>query len=455
MRIRTKLTPIAVALAALAAAGTAMAQHPAAPDADLLTLDRAVELAVQDNATLKSAEIDIDRAGDRLAATRTKRFPSVNLYVLSAQNLTPINFRFQSGAFGTYPGIGPVPSTDTSISTPRQPTVTMINQLSQPLSQLHQIRLGIAMAQVDVELAREKASEKRKDLVASVKEAYFAILQTQSALETTDETIRMYAELDRLTDGYIIQQVVLRSDSLDVKARLAKSQYDASVLRDQLATQKERLNVLLGRDVETQFRVSPALEYTPYDVDLVAARGRALAERPEVRQARLNVERAGYDRRMKKSEYIPEISLNVSHVSMLNFDSILPRQVATVGVTVNWEVFDWGRKHHELEEKDRALEQADLALRDSSAKVVADVNEKYRTLGQTQRLLRVARMRLDACREDVRVTTERYRAQVALLKDALQAQTSLAEANTQYQQALLSFWTARADFEKAIGGEQP
>jgi outer membrane protein TolC len=33
----------------------------------------------------------------------------------------------------------------------------------------------------------------------------------------------------------------------------------------------------------------------------------------------------------------------------------------------------------------------------------------------------------------------------------LQAQSSLAEADRQYKQALLSFWTAKADFEKAIG----
>lgn len=450
--IRTSLSLLAVAALALAGAGAARAQGPVAPDADLLTLDRAVELAVRGNRELASAGIEVDKAGDRLAETHTKRFPSVNLYVLGSQNLTPINFKFAQGVFGTFPGIGPVPATDTSISTPRQPTVTMINQVSQPLSQLYRIGLGEKLARVDIELAREDVSAKETEVVTSVKEAYYAILQTQSSLESTQESIRMYAELDRVTDGYIIQQVVLRSDSLDVKARLAKSEYDASTLRDQLAGQKERLNLLLGRDVSTEFRVSPAPEYALYDVDLAAARTRALELRPEVRQARLRVEQAVLDRRMKKAESIPDVSLTFSHVSLLNYDSLLPRQIATAGITVNWEVFDWGRKRRELSEKDRAREQAELALREAEAKVGADVNDKYRKLGQTQRLLRVARMRQEACREDVRVTTGRYKAQVALLKDALEAQTALADADSQYQQALLSFWTAKADFEKAIGG---
>jgi outer membrane protein TolC len=436
-------------VALLACAGAANAQEPG-----LLTLDRAVEIALGDNRSLASAEIEVDKAGDRLAASRTKQFPSINVYALASQNLTPIEFNFKQCVFGTFPGIGPVPATDTSITTPRQPTFTIVSQVSQPLSQLPRIKLGIKMAKAEVDLAREEVSAKEQEIVASVKSAYYAILQTQSELESTNESIRMYAELDRVTDDYVIQQVVLRSDSLDVKSRLAKAEYDATVLADKLSAGKERLNLLLGRAVETDFRVSPTPEYSLYDVDLAAARTRALDRRPEIRQARLKLEMAGYDRKIKKAELMPDVSLTFSHTSLLNYDSLVPRQVATLGVTVNWEVFDWGRKKHELSEKDRAREQADLALREAEATVAADVNEKFRKLGQTQRLLRVARMRVEACREEVRVTTARYKARVALYKDALEAQNSLAAANTEYQQGLLSFWTAKAEFERAIGGER-
>jgi outer membrane protein TolC len=38
-----------------------------------------------------------------------------------------------------------------------------------------------------------------------------------------------------------------------------------------------------------------------------------------------------------------------------------------------------------------------------------------------------------------------------LFRDVLQAQATVAETTHQYQQALLAFWTARAEFEKALG----
>ena len=68
-------------------------------------------------------------------------------------------------------------------------------------------------------------------------------------------------------------------------------------------------------------------------------------------------------------------------------------------------------------------------------------------------MLRVSQLAQEATREKLRVTMNKYTQQAVLLKDVLHAQAELAGANDQYQQALLSFWTARAEFEKALGEE--
>jgi outer membrane protein TolC len=46
-----------------------------------------------------------------------------------------------------------------------------------------------------------------------------------------------------------------------------------------------------------------------------------------------------------------------------------------------------------------------------------------------------------------------FEQKAALLKDVLQQKTSLESVTNQYSQALLSFWTAKADFEKSLGEE--
>jgi outer membrane protein len=56
-------------------------------------------------------------------------------------------------------------------------------------------------------------------------------------------------------------------------------------------------------------------------------------------------------------------------------------------------------------------------------------------------------------REKVRVKTNQYQVQAAMLNDVLQLRAELASSDDQFQQALLAFWTAKADFELAIGEE--
>lgn len=63
-------------------------------------------------------------------------------------------------------------------------------------------------------------------------------------------------------------------------------------------------------------------------------------------------------------------------------------------------------------------------------------------------------MSRDAAREKLRVAANQYRQQAALLKDLLNAQSSLAQASDQCRQAVLSHWEARASFEKAVGGSE-
>ncbi|HEU0174233.1 MAG TPA: TolC family protein [Blastocatellia bacterium] len=446
----TRIFQLAALAALLIVPRVAQCQQAAA---EVLTLEQAIALALRDNRQIKTTMLEVNKSEDRLAAARTRRLPEFKFNALGSQLLSSLDFKFEQGVFGNYPGIGPIPTRETVISTPRRPTFIMAGQINQPLSQLYRIGLNLKQLGAGREIARQEMRARRQSVINNVKQAYYAILQTQSALRTAEETIRLYRELDRVTGDYVAQQVALKAEGLEVKTRLAKSEYEAQELGDQLASQKERLNQLLGREVNTEFEVSAAPAFSRYEADLGAARDLALAERPEIQEARLRIKQAEYDRRIKKSEYLPDVSLSFSYVSPQNVNFV-PRQITTVGVTLTWEPFDWGRKKRELAEKSRSVEQARQTERETESAALIEVNSKFRKLQQTYQLLAIGRLAEETALEQARVASNRYTARAAMLKDVLQAQTALAEANHQYQQALLAFWAARADFEKAIGGDQ-
>src|SRR5262249_35864575 len=111
----------------------------------------------------------------------------------------------------------------------------------------------------------------------------------------------------------------------------------------------------------------------------------------------------------------------------------------------------WGRKRDELAEKDKTIEQAKDRLREAESRVLIDVSDKFRKLQQTRQALVVAQLTEETARETLRINTSQYKLAAALLSDVLQSQSTLAEANHQFQEALLGYWTAQAEFEKALG----
>jgi outer membrane protein TolC len=89
---------------ALAVHSLAAAVPPAS--GDVLTLDEAVALALQNSPRLGIAALDVHRAEEKLAAARTRRLPSLELQAMAGTTLNPIRVTFPAGASGRSPRRG-------------------------------------------------------------------------------------------------------------------------------------------------------------------------------------------------------------------------------------------------------------------------------------------------------------------------------------------------------------
>jgi outer membrane protein len=439
-----------LAFALLICCSSTVHAQDSAPGA--LTLEEAVKIALANNRQVKNAELTAAIDEDQVAEVRTYRFPSISFYALGSQLLTPVDFTFQKGVFGDFPGIGPIPATDTKIHTPLRPTFYGLMQMSQPLSQQYKIGLNIRLAKLTKLADEQKLRGQKQSIINQVKKAYYAILQTQSSLASSEENLKFDIELDRTTEQQVAEKTALKSESMAVKARIAQERYNNLTLHNTLANQKEQLNVLLARDVRADFTVVEVPEAADTEGSLEAAQAKALSARPELKEGRLRLEQAELSRRVTKAGYIPEVSLAVNNLSLTNVN-LLPSNVASAGVLVTWDPIDWGRRKHELAAASKQIQQSRNSVNDTESQVLTDVAAKFRKLAESRALLGVTKLQLDAEREKLRVLMNQYGEKVALLKDVLQQRSSLEAASSQNSQALLSFWAAKTDFEKSLGEE--
>jgi len=438
-----------------ASPATLIAQRPpSAPEneAPLLTLDDAVSVALSNNRLVKNSALEVQKLDFRVNTARSRRLPQLQLNALGGELLHSFDFTFDQGVFGTYPTIGPVPGTKTKIRNPARFSTYVTGNADQPLTQQYKIGLGIRATRLEQDIAREDVRAERQKIAAEVRKAYFDLVAIQAGVEATREAVATLEEAQRVTARYRLQETVLRADELEVDARLAKSRFELSVAENGLDTQRERLNQLLGRDLNTPFRVESFPEEDTSGLTLEDARRQATQNRPEVREAQLKTKQAEVDRRLAKAEYIPDLSLSLRYQGISNV-RVLPANVTTAGFYLNWEPFDWGRKKNAVAEKTKTVEQARNGLQETNSQVAVEVGLKYRKWLDSTLLLKAARINHEANAEQLRVTTNKYKEKAALVRDVLDAQAHSAEADYQYKQALSTYWTSLADLRRAMGEE--
>jgi len=435
---------------------TLLAQGGGAPSPELadplLTLEDAISLALENNRGVEISALEARKTEHHVNVARSKRLPQFRVDALAGSLLQPFDFTFPAGSFGTYETTGPIPSTDAKIRTEAEFTSFVTASVDQPLTQLHEINLGVKATELGREIAREGVRAERQKVAAQVRGVYFDLVATQAAVDAARETVKTLTEAQRVTAQHEAQQTVLRADVLEVDARLLKSRHQLSAAENRLATQREVLNDLLGRELTTAFRVEPIPDPYASAVTLDSARQRALDSRPELRQAELRERQADYERRIAKADYIPDVSLSVRYMGSYNYE-VLPSNVAVAGVFVSWEPFDWKRRSNKVAEKARAVEQARNGAQQARSQIAIEVGAIYRRWSEAALLVPAARTGYEAAKEQLRVTADKYKEEAALLKDMLQAQARSSETQFQYQQALSSYWGAMAELRRAMGDE--
>ncbi len=434
----------------LAIAGTALmtgvlsrGQEPSG-DPPVLSLTQAVQIAVENNRPVNMAKLDITKSKWEVAQTKTKRFPAITTYLFASGDITNPTFTFPSDLFDN-----------------KQPQKLKLSngitgmasvQVAQPLSQLYQIHLAVREQELSTDLASQQYRGQRQSIVASVKQAYYSALQTESALEATKSLVKQYEETDRVATQYLGQESVLKSDSLEAKAKLAQSRYQVVQLQDTLQTQKEQLNELLARDLDTPFRTEQVPAITPAEMDLKTARSTALQQRPEVKEAEIDTQRAEYDRKLSRAKYIPDVGAAIHYLDPIN-TAFLPQNILSAGLELKWDPFDWGGRRDEVKQKDVSIQQSHYQLQETQAQVMLDVDNTFRKLAESRSLLEVSQAGRDAANEKLREISDQFKQSSVLMRDLLQQQAAAANSEHEYEQSLLSFWNAKAAFEKALGEE--
>jgi outer membrane protein len=449
--IRTRFLPVALAAAALLTGPSSVtAQETTRAAAQPLTLEEAIAIAIKNNRDITASAHSLASANLSIATARSYRLPQFSVEALGAQSITTLGMDFPAGAFGVFEGIGPVPAVDTEVTSPRRPLVMAQALVTQPITQLFKLNLNIKATTVGRDIETERQRLTMQTTAANVRKSYYTLLQVEASLRAAEAVLEASRALDGVVGERVVQRVALRGDGLQSQVHVAEAVQQRLTLQNARAEREEQFNLLLGRDPRTPVVLMPVAITDDSNIDLDAVIRQAVDRRADVRAARLKVEQTELQQKVTTAGRIPDVSLAMSYQSFFNTD-LLPKNMASVGVQVKWEPWDWGRRQREAQQRGHEIEQAKLSLQQAEDKVRIEVAKSYRDIQQARGQVQLARATQEVARDRMRVTTERIKVASALPVDGLSANRELAESAAREQDALSGYWAARAAYEQAIG----
>lgn len=439
--------PAAGAAAVLLAAALAATQTASA-ESRRITLDEAVGLAVNNASAVKLAKLKAAEAGAKGDQARSNYFPHISnessLYnIVEKQRLV-----LPAGSLGVVPQLGAIPAAATTVFQGGRSLLLSQTTVAQPVTQLFKIREANAAARADESIAGAQVERARVEVAAKVRELYYALLGLQARQRAARAAVAAAEERLKECRDAVEAGTLLEARLLQAKAALGEAKQMEYAVEVQLEDAVIEFDELLGLPLDTEPVLSPpeGRQARPLEEYLAAA----LQQSPELRAARLTVEKARHAVGAAKADRIPEIGLFAQHI----YQSGVPFLAANngvAGVRLNYSVFDWGQKTGVIREREALLGQAEEEARRVERRVRIDLEKAYRRVQRVQGLAGAAREALEARREALRIAKDQWELGLSGRAAYQEAEAAAAAAEAEAVAADYQVQTAIGELDRLAG----
>lgn len=437
MRVQHKILLMILAALAFSFKGRLFSQG--------LTLEAAWDIATKNNLTLKQVEKTIRQAEEEIKIQRSEFLPSLN--ASAAYNYQSEIAEFQLPF--QIPGQGAVDieagsknQYDLNVSM-RQPLFTgfrTYNLVKAAREQLH---------------ARIAAKESSKNqLLLRIGQLYYTIQSNALKQEIISGSIqRADNQLTKVRNLLTADQAI-PFDTLEIANRKLQQKIQLKNLENVHQIQMSQFDHLLQIDSVFVLQKIPAESISLSLDDLVNYKTAALKFRPELAQFNSMKRVQANQIKVARSLLFPQVDARASyHYAKpgVNFFRDEWMDYYTVGVNLQWSLWNWGKNHRKIKQARYEFEQADLHYRDLLDQIDQQVEETYRLLENVREQIGLQRKLVAQERKRYQLTEDQYSQAQATSLDLSDAEQKLTEAELMLKDKYMEWYQYRLQMDYVIG----
>jgi outer membrane protein len=310
-------------------------------------------------------------------------------------------------------------------------------------------KLGIDQSKMAVEL-------EKLDLALRVKAAYFNILKADKAVGVVKSAVDSLESHLAVAKNFYDVGMIPVNDVLKAEVELANAKHDLIKAQNDARLARMAFNVYLSKSVDEAVEVEDILVFTPESPDYQQSLEKAMKARPEIKSLDISDEQINEQITIAKSKYYPEVGASYSYtkagdtpnVSGSNFQLAHQWQV---GVGLTWTFWNWNKTKNTVRQNETMKSELSNTRKAVEDGIRLEVKKAILDLKEAEEKIPSAKKAVEQGEENLRVSEERYKAQVTTSTEVLDAQTLLSQARMNYYNALYDHNLAKAGLLRAVG----
>lgn len=420
-------------------------------DASALSLQEAREEALQANLGIKSAQEKTIQADQLSAESYTRLFPTLSLVGQSNYVSQDGGTTIQRGEWGTYPFMGPIPSSDSKVVSENKGwSHTGSIRLQQPIFMGGRIWFNYkAMKSTHTE-ATWNEEQSVQDILLNTEKAYFLLLKAIEQRSVSEShKIAVAAQLGDMEKRYKYGRVPL-NDLLKARVQLAEADRDLVRANNGVVIAEGQVNLLLNRPLEQPVGPLPVADPAPVTLTSVEVREFAKLANKALSSARAKQKTAEFQRRVAEADYYPQVAFNAAYNAQSGSPNYRDKWWS-VGIGLEWQFWQWGgtkKKVNAAKAYERQVEYDALSLENQT---VAQARDAFLAINEADQKILVDRETLNQAEENRRIISIGFRNGRNTVTEVLIAEELLAKAKAMLVQDTYDAHVARAQLRFLMG----
>ena len=399
-----------------------------------LTVDRCVQVALQNSPDILAASHTVNASGRRIGQAVSGYYPQINL---SGEYLNSKRSDF--------------------LLTPQNPAAPVAQEnyywraaLTQNITDFGRTGTQVSIRQKDRDASGEDLRDTSSLIAFNVKSAYYGLLRAEKSRDVLKETVALFEKQLDLAREFYEAGERSKFDVTNAEVELSNTKLNLIRAENALRLARVTLNNAMGVPDAPEYTIEDTLSFQKFPILFEEARDRAFLNRPDIRSLAAKRESAEGSLQLARKGHLPTLSGNANY--WRSGDNYPPTQDNwSVGVTLTIPFFSGFLTTHQVGE---AMENLSVVKAKEEAvrqNVLLTVQQAYIKLLEAEERVGVAELTVKQAKENYDLAHGRYEEGVGIAIEETNALVSLSNARMNVVAALADYKVAEAELQRAMG----